>query len=564
MKTITLRLLAVATALLALTASAEIPAGYYNSLDGLSGQALKDAIHNLTLKHTVFTYSSIWGYFRYTDARADDASKVWDMYSNGTFYFNGTYAASGMNKEHSFPKSWWGGGTNVGEYPSYTDINHLYPSESEANLAKSNWPLGEVSKATFDNGSCLVGTPETGQGGGANTVFEPADEYKGDFARTYFYMACCYQHYTWKYTYMLSNSDWKTLSDWAANLLCRWARADAVSDKETTRNDAVQQYQNNRNPFIDFPQLFEYIWGTKQGEVFYINEQGVDVPDTSGDPVLVAPTQNTVLDFGEVALGKSIDYVVYVKGEHLSSALSLMLYKYDYEMFSISVSSIDRVTANSADGYALTITYTPTAVGEHTARLLIFDGGITGSVGIELNARCLEAPTLTALTATAPTDITDNTFTANWDAANEEVDYYVLTRTTYDTEGNVVDVQTYTTDDANTTSMAFNDRNKQYTYTYMVQSYRLGYLSPESNVITLDASGISGVYANKPVSILSGDGFFTVKCDESLGAAVVYDLAGRVVAQVADLRSDATIYLPKGIYILRTSSSRLSTKVVVY
>ena len=156
--------------------------------------------------------------------------------------------------------------------------------------------------------------------GYSGTVFEPDDEYKGDFARTYFYMACAYQNYTWNYTYMLTNNSWKSLNDWSIDLLCRWARNDAVSDKEVSRNDAVQKHQNNRNPFIDFPELFEYIWGNRQGEVFYVDDTNPQ-PVYDGDPELITPTQGTVLDFGEVAIGKSLDYVLYIKGRGLNNPL---------------------------------------------------------------------------------------------------------------------------------------------------------------------------------------------------------------------------------------------------
>ena len=184
-------------------------------------------------------------------------------------------------------------------------------------------------------------------------MFEPDDRYKGDFARTYFYMACAYQHYKWKYTYMLTNNSWKSFNEWSIDLLCRWARNDAVSDKEVNRNDAVQKYQNNRNPFIDFPDLFEYIWGDRQGQIFYISEAGTSSDTTSytGDPELIAPTQGTVLNFGEVAVGKSLDYTLYIKGRGLTNPLSLVLYRNDYQMFHIPVSSVNRTTANSANGY---------------------------------------------------------------------------------------------------------------------------------------------------------------------------------------------------------------------
>ena len=532
-----------------LGASATIPAGYYNSLDGKSGEALKEAIHNLALRHTTLSYGSLWIYFAETDCQADDPSKVWDMYSNKTYYFRGgTSGVYGMHKEHSMPKSWWGGYDETQGYAGYTDINHLYPSDGDANMAKSNYPLGEVSSAYFDNGVTRVGSPKTGQGGGSNSVFEPDDRYKGDFARTYFYMACAYQHYTWRYTYMMTNNSWKTFNEWSIDLLCRWARNDAVSDKEMARNDAVQKHQDNRNPFIDFPELFEYIWGNRQGQVFYVADAGIDTTTYTGNPELIAPVQGTVLDFGEVELGKSLDYTLYIKG---------------YEMFSIPVNTVSRVAANSGEGYPLQITYCPTSIGEHTARLLISDGGLVGSVGVELRARCVPVPNLTQLTALDATGIEGQEYIANWKAANEDVDYYIITRTVYSKNSGDVRTEVFTTSDGITTSYAFSDRMPGETHTYYVQSYRLGYTSEPSNVITIDYTGITGIDADKPLQVLTMDGGILIKCSENVGQAIIYNVAGQEVRRIDDLKDDMVIELPRGIYLLKTATSRTAWKVAV-
>ena len=546
-------------------ATATIPAGYYNSLDGKSGQALKNAIHELALRHTVLSYYSLWNYFPETDCYPDNKNKVWDMYSNRNYYFTNTY---GMNREHSLPKSWWaasGANENTDLYPSYTDIMHLYPADAEANSAKLNWPLGEVSRIDYDNGVTKVGSPKIGQGGGASEVFEPDDRYKGDFARTYFYMACTYQHYHWRYTYQLTNDNWKSLNDWSIEMLCRWARTDAVSDKEVDRNDAVQRIQNNRNPFIDIPELFEYIWGDRQGQVFYLSDIDMSSDTTiySGDPELVAPTQGTLLDFGEVAIGRSLEYTLYVKGRGLNNPLTIQLYRDDYKMFSIPVTSVSRTMANSAEGYPLTITYTPTATGEHTARLLIMDGGLTGSVGVELRARCADVPMLTQLEALPASNVTSNGYIANWKAADEEVDYYIVTRNIYNKKTGDVRTEVTNTDDGNTTSYAFADRQADETHTYSVQSYRLGYTSEPSNVITIDTSGLTGIEADKPLHVLSLEGGILIQCSEDVGEAAVFDMSGRVVRHIENLANDMVIELPRGIYLLKTATSRTAWKVAV-
>ena len=563
------RLYHIALLLVAMTvwlgAGATIPAGYYNSLEGKSGQALKDAIHDLTLQHTVLSYNSLWGYFNETDCRPEDHSLVWDMYSDDIFYFRGSRAAYGMNREHSLPKSWWYGYDETQGYAAYTDLNHLYPSEEDANLAKNYWPLGEVSKITFDNGVTRVGYPKVGLGGGANTVFEPDDRYKGDFARTYFYMACTYQQYNWKHTFMLTNNYWKTLNEWSAEMLCRWARADAVSDKELNRNDAVQKSQNNRNPFIDIPTLFEYIWGNRQGEVFYLSEAGMSADTTTytGDPELITPVQNAVLDFGEVAIGKSLEYTIYIKGRGLNNPLSIQLYRDDYKMFRIPVTTVSRTVANSPEGYPLKVIYYPSSIGEHSARLLISDGGLVGSVGIELHAQCLPVPTLSPVTALSATGIEGHKYIANWTAASEDVDFYVITRTVYSADNVAMRTEFFTTEDGSMTSYSCDDREHGEMHTYFVQSSRLGYLSEPSNVVTVDAAGITGIEADKPMQVLTVDGGILVKCSEDVGTAVVYDMAGREVCRVNHVSDDTVIELPRGFYLLKTSTSHNAWKVAV-
>ena len=145
--------------LLSLSATAEIPAGYYSSLTGKSEAQLKTAVYTLVKNFTsVSSYQALPEYFQHTDVYPN-SRRWWEMYSNMTFYIP---SFSGMNREHSFPKSWWGGDTEVN---AYTDLNHLYPSEQRANQAKSNYPLGEVDRTRsikFENGVTTVGYPVNG------------------------------------------------------------------------------------------------------------------------------------------------------------------------------------------------------------------------------------------------------------------------------------------------------------------------------------------------------------------------------------------------------------------
>lgn len=255
----------LATALLAtgsaMALHAQAPEGYYDSLYGLNGPALKDAVQTLIADHKVITYGdNTWEAFETTDVRATAEGLIWyDMYSN-VMEFVAT-GHNGLNIEHSVPNSWWGG--KSGSVSAYSDLHLLNPSNADANNRKSNWPLGEVGSASWTNGLSQLGTPVAGQGGGASKVFEPADEYKGDFARAYFYVFTIYAGLDWKADsdYMYDTASPLTLKPWAYELLLKWCAEDPVDDREARRNDLVAGIQGNRNPYIDMPGLAGYIWG---------------------------------------------------------------------------------------------------------------------------------------------------------------------------------------------------------------------------------------------------------------------------------------------------------------
>lgn len=382
------------------------PNGYYNAINGKKAQILKTALSGLLLNHTVHEYNSLWEFFKSTDVRPDGT--IWDMYSS-TRRTN----TWGMNREHSFPKSWWGGDVNM----AYTDINHLYPSDGDANMAKSNYPLGMVGNTIFNNGVTKVGNNTFPGYSTSAMVFEPADEYKGDFARTYFYIVTCYQDYNWRYTYMVDQNVYPTLKSWAKDLLLSWHRKDPVSIKEINRNEAVFKIQNNRNPFIDYPQLAEYIWGDSTNYNF-----ALDTVYTA--PELATPTNDTKLDFGAAISGMPKTRKIYVKGTSLTSSLTVYLEQSsDYIQFSTSLKKITKDQANA--GYYLTITYTPKTTGTHTASILIYDGGIDGSVKVNMSGLSIPADSLKIPVPSPASGISSTGFTANWNQVNYAESYCI-------------------------------------------------------------------------------------------------------------------------------------------
>ncbi|NDW09917.1 endonuclease I family protein [Dysgonomonas sp. 520] len=252
---------------------------YHKNLDGLNAASLKTALHKRIRSHKTLDFSDntsarYWwdNYFVKTDWHPD--GYFWDMYSDNK---HETYIGGDLqNREHCMPRSWWGTKDKYSSFDANGDLHNLFPSDYKANSAKANFPLGEVGIAKFDNNSSKVGQ-NTYPNGYKGMVFEPSDEYKGDFARIYFYMITCYEDYAWHWRNdatksMLSNERYPGLQLWAQDMLLKWHRQDPVSEKERRRNSEVFKIQHNRNPFVDEPELVEYIWGNKKHLAYNLPE----------------------------------------------------------------------------------------------------------------------------------------------------------------------------------------------------------------------------------------------------------------------------------------------------
>jgi endonuclease I len=256
-----------------------IPASYYSTVNTQTGASLKTVLYNKILGHTVVPYGSgsctncIWGAYATTDIQPN--GKIWDIYSTRfdqaspyeyTLSTNqcGSYSIEGdcYNREHSFPKSWFNDAS-----PMYSELFHILASDGKVNGQRNNYPYGNVTSATWTSlygGKLGTGTTNYGYSG---IVFEPIDEYKGDFARGYFYMATRYENLIAGWvsntgaTDVLNGTAFPCFNPWQLSLLLEWNNLDPVSDKEIKRNNAIYVLQNNRNPFIDSPQFAQRIWG---------------------------------------------------------------------------------------------------------------------------------------------------------------------------------------------------------------------------------------------------------------------------------------------------------------
>ena len=251
-----------------ITGVAAIPDGYY---DGVSGKKGADNILNalntcISKNYKEISYKALEPHYLNTDFYSDT---LWDMYSTCRFTYEDANVpqkkvCDGWNKEHVCCQSWLGSG------PMVSDMFNVYPTDARINNLRSNYPYGVVSTFSgFSGDPDKHGLGKLGSSkAGVGTVYEPDDRYKGDFARTFFYMVARYRSNVLNSgngSRMFSSNP-TNLTTYALNFLLQWHRNDPVSEKEIDRNQAVYGEQNNRNPFIDYPDLVEYIWGNKVGQ----------------------------------------------------------------------------------------------------------------------------------------------------------------------------------------------------------------------------------------------------------------------------------------------------------
>lgn len=276
-----------------------MPGNYYQFAQGTADSTLKNHIGYIICCGRRYRYGSgskkTWDGFYYTD-RDPETNEVLDMYSNNHRYFDPekpTASVSGFDIEHMLPKSWWGGDVN----PAYCDLFHLVPGDYSANRSKSNHAPGIPADSSFNNGSFVTG--DGTEAYGLKRVFCPADEYKGDFARAYFYIAACYgDSLVWiekgEPGVAMTNEGWEEFQPWLRDLLLEWHRLDPVSEKELKRAIEVNKIQGNRNPFIDYPDLVEYIWGDKKGTAVDFRKLNQSYGDQYNDtPTGISTTESS-------------------------------------------------------------------------------------------------------------------------------------------------------------------------------------------------------------------------------------------------------------------------------
>lgn len=301
---------------------------YYAAVNNKSGDAIRTALYNKISPHTTVSYDNLKYLFRWTDSYDNAGVTIDDIYSFCDPAYTEAWCSGtcGYNREHSVPKSWFNEASVL-----YSDAFHLYPTNCYVNSYRGNEPFGECANGTKCttngvNARGRKGTSTFSDGGtsyaSVGTVYEPDDEFKGDLARTYFYMVTCYMNNRFNYadggikmfTWQNNTAD---LSAYSVALLLKWHRQDPVSERELARNEVIygnaelnkcSYNQGNRNPFIDYPELAEYIWGNKKGQPVVLAAL-VSAYDGETPPTPPTPTVKHGVNWsvnGEIILTDSI------------------------------------------------------------------------------------------------------------------------------------------------------------------------------------------------------------------------------------------------------------------
>lgn len=383
---------------------------YYSAANNKSGDAIRTALEGIIDGHTVVSYDNLYLLYVASDSRPDGS--LWDMYSTCSWQHGskkcGNYSkvCDCYNREHSVPQSWFNEGS-----PMKSDAFHVYPTDGKVNNQRSNYMFGECSGGVSLNSDALgrLGSSTFTEVSYSGKVFEPDDEYKGDFARTYFYMATRYASKcsSWGNHFGSANSG---LTNYSVALFLKWHREDPVSEKELIRNEAIYgnptynstgYKQGNRNPFIDYPCLAEYIWGEHKGEVVdfsklisaYSTEYSSS-SDKSGclcennDPIIVTPKQGTTVFVGDANLNETRTTSILVSGRNLVGNVTLSISGSNASCFSVSQATLTASAVNN--GTYITLSYRPTTIGNHTATLTIASQGAT-TITATLNGACKES-----------------------------------------------------------------------------------------------------------------------------------------------------------------------------
>jgi endonuclease I len=228
--------------------SVRIPKNYYTSASTLKGDDLREELQEIIstgaikLEYTSSSSYDVWDMCEAGDQNPADERQVWQIYTETGRAKNDHSAgvSDEWNREHVWAKSHGDFGTSPG---AGTDGHHLRASYSKENSTRGNKNFADVNGARTYN----------------TDFYEPPLSAKGDVARAIFYMAVRYGFTVDNRGVINSEARMGKLDD-----LLKWNELDPVDPYEIRRNNIIYDFQKNRNPFIDHPELVKYVFGDKK------------------------------------------------------------------------------------------------------------------------------------------------------------------------------------------------------------------------------------------------------------------------------------------------------------
>ena len=297
----------------------QIPAGYYDTLEGLSGATLKQAVQDIIANPAIVrlqSYADMWEILRDSDRNPENNNQIWAMYVEYPMskldQQNTSSIVGKWNREHIFPQSRGGFETALGDtadginiwtstsanttVDGVSDAHHIRAANGQENSSRNNKNYGNVATSTVYAG------PTGTQG-----------SWKGDVARALFYMGVRFNGLN------VLNGDPSELSgtDPSGNIgdlatLLSWNTQDPRDDFEMNRNNIIYNWQMNRNPFIDYPLLADYIYGANFGQPWFATLSSTTF-DANAIKVYPNPTTDYIVVSG--LTGSSKAEIYYVTGQ---------------------------------------------------------------------------------------------------------------------------------------------------------------------------------------------------------------------------------------------------------
>lgn len=288
------------------------PDGYYDSLNGLAGEDLKQALQNIIAdQNTVrtHTYTDIIDILKAADQNPENSNEVWLVYTEQSRpkleFQTGSSGVGKWNREHTYPRS-LGGFNSIDDDDIATGINFFWITNADS-LRHGNSDAHALRAADASENSSR-GNQHYGQyNGPAGTL----GGFKGDVARGVLYMEI-------RFNGLSVVDGFPAVTGQMGDLqtILTWHRNDAPDDFEMNRNNVVYDWQRNRNPFIDLPDLVEYIWGNMVGEVW---DQQLSVSDSALNRLKIYPNPATnILQFSGI-IGATDITILTLEGRKLQS-----------------------------------------------------------------------------------------------------------------------------------------------------------------------------------------------------------------------------------------------------